>query len=136
MGAAQDALLALNAVETDHPVPLFYFYRSYTAIGLKPSANAIAGLEKAVRVAPFSYEASMTLAYQRLLDGRTDDVRGLVLPVALNPHGGKRAEQLRAWLAKLDTAAPADTAALAAELRAMADGGATADSNDDPGSPP
>ena len=123
MGTAQDALLALNAVETDHPIPLLYFYLSHTAIDVKPSANAVAGLEKAVRIAPFSYDASMILAHQRLLDGRTDDVRDLVLPVALNPHGGEIAARLRGWLAKLDTAAPGDTAALAAELRAMADGG-------------
>jgi tetratricopeptide (TPR) repeat protein len=124
MGDAQDALIALNAVETDHPVPLLYFYLSHTAVGLRPSANAIAGLEKAVRIAPFSYQASMALAHQRLLDGRIDDVRDLVLPVALNPHGGKRAERLRGWLAKLDTATPADTAALAAELRTMTQSGA------------
>ena len=66
----------------------------------------------------------MALAHQRLLDGRMDDVRDLVLPVALNPHGGKRAERLRGWLAKLDTATPADTAVLAAELRTMTQSGA------------
>jgi tetratricopeptide (TPR) repeat protein len=119
MGVAQDALIALNAVETDHPVPLLYFYLSHTEVGLKPSANAIAGLEKAVRIAPFSYQASMALAHQRLLDGRIDDVHDLVMPVAFNPHGGKRAEQLRGWLTKLDTATPTDTAALATELRTM-----------------
>jgi hypothetical protein len=134
MGAAQDALLALNAVETDHPIPLLYFYLTYTAVGLKPTANAVAGLEKAVRVAPFSHRASLTLAQHRLLEGRTDEARDLILPTAFDPHGGRRSGQLRGWLARLDTATPADTAALADELRDMAGANpvdATDDSPDD-----
>lgn len=119
MAAANNAFFALNRIENDHPVPLFYFYLSFVTGGGKPSANAIAALEKAVRIAPFAQEASLMLAHQRLVDGRRRDARRAILPVASNPHAGKLGGRLREFLARLDATADGDTATLAAEFETI-----------------
>lgn len=116
---ARRALLALNSIEANHPVPLVYFYRSFAASGETPTDNAVAGLEQAATVAPFAHEVSLMLAQRYLLDGKTAQARETMLPAAYNPHGGKRAEQLRGLLARLESADRAGAAAIAAELRGL-----------------
>jgi tetratricopeptide (TPR) repeat protein len=119
MRAAQDAFLALNRLEVDHPVPLFYFYRSLVAGGAKPTDNAVAALERASALAPYSREISMMLAHRYLDDGEVTNARAALLPVAYNPHGGDLAARLREFLSRLDAASDDDTAAFAAEFAAM-----------------
>jgi tetratricopeptide (TPR) repeat protein len=119
MRAAQDAFLALNRLEIDHPVPLVYFYRSLVAGGGKPTDNAVAALERASALAPYSREVSMMLAHRYLADGKMADARAALLPVAYNPHGGDLATRLRDFLSRLDAASKDDTAAFAAEFAAM-----------------
>jgi tetratricopeptide (TPR) repeat protein len=119
MRAAQDAFLALNRLEIDHPVPLVYFYQSLVAGGGKPTDNAVAALERASALAPYSREISMMLAHRYLDDGEVADARAALLPVAYNPHGGDLAARLRDFLSRLDAASNDDTAAFAAEFAAM-----------------
>ena len=113
------ALLALNSIEVNHPVPLVYFYKSFAARGETPTANAVAGLEQAVTVAPFAHEISLMLAQRYLMDGKTAQARETMLPAAFNPHGGKRAEQLREIVARLESADASGAATIAAELRGL-----------------
>ena len=117
MDEARRALLALNTLEPNHPVPLVYFYRSFLARGEKPTANAVAGLEQATAVAPFAHDISLLLAQQYLSDGKFAQARETILPVAYNPHGGKRAEKLRELLVRLEGADEVNTSALADALR-------------------
>jgi hypothetical protein len=109
--------LALNTLEPNHPVPLVYFYRSFLARGERPTANAVAGLEQATAVAPFAHDISLLLAQQYLSDGKFAQARETILPVAYNPHGGKRAEKLRELLVRLEGADEVNTSALADALR-------------------
>lgn len=120
MRTARRAFVALNKVENDHPVPLFYFYLSYARSGVPPTPNAVAALEQAVEIAPYAHEAVLALAHRRLVEGRYADARTVLQPVAFNPHGGRRSEMLREFLAKLEAAAPSDAKTLVEELGATA----------------
>lgn len=104
MDETRRALLALNALEPNHPVPLVYFYRSFLARGEIPTTNAVAGLEQASAVAPFAHDISLMLARQHLRDGKLAQARETMRPVAYNPHGGKRAEKVRELLARMEDA--------------------------------
>ncbi|NBU24060.1 MAG: DUF1570 domain-containing protein [Gammaproteobacteria bacterium] len=119
MDEARRALLALNGIEKDHPVPLVYFYRSFLARDEAPTTNAVAGLERGAAVAPFANEVSLMLARQYLVDGKIPQARQAMQPAAYNPHGGKNAEKLRGILARLEGADAAAASAVAAELREL-----------------
>lgn len=101
VNAARVALTALNHVENDHPLPLILYYRSFIEQGAKPSSVAIRGLERATELAPFDFGLRMMLALQQLRDGKTDEARRSLTPIAYNPHGGRLAEQARSLLDRL-----------------------------------
>ena len=120
MRAARRAFVALNSIENDHPAPLVGFYRSFTALGLKPTANAVEGLEQAAFLAPYAHDVLVDLAYQRLSEGDPQQARVALLPVAYNPHGGARAERLRGLITRLEGASATEAPSLARELAALA----------------
>ncbi len=99
---ARNAFLALNAIENDHPIPLIYFYRSFVQQMRKPTKNAVNALERASQISPFDLDLRMMLAMQQLRDGRREDARTNLVPVAYNPHGGKGAEIARAVMTRMD----------------------------------
>jgi tetratricopeptide (TPR) repeat protein len=100
---ARAPFIALNARESDHPIPLIYYYLSFTMQGREPPPLAIEGLIRAVEVAPFDLGLRMTLATALIRTGRQGEARKAMGPVAFNPHGGGLAEAARRVLAKLDT---------------------------------
>lgn len=95
------AIVALNRLENDHPLPLILYYQSFARFGSKPSPVAMRGLERAAELAPFDFGLRMTLAMQQLRNGRTEDARHNLIPVAYNPHGGRLTEQARHTLDRL-----------------------------------
>ncbi|WP_414900082.1 hypothetical protein ACMT1E_10320 [Sphingomonas flavalba] len=99
---ARAPFIALNRLENDHPLPLIYFYRSYVDQGLPPPPLALAGLVRALELAPFDDGLRMTLASALLAGKRQADARIVLGPVAYDPHGGELAEQARKMLARLD----------------------------------
>lgn len=116
---ARRSFLTMNRIDNDHPVPLVCFYLSQLLAGGKPTANAVAGLESAVQLAPFADGIKLMLAERRLLDGRPDEARRLIQPVAYDVHGGGQATKLREMLARLESGAPDALKAVAEELGAM-----------------
>ncbi len=100
--AARAPFLALNAIENDHPLPLYYYYLSYLRQGVKPSANAVDGLMHSVELAPFDFSLRMSAAMQSLHDKNGAMAKYYFTPIAYNPHGGKMAEKVRGWIERLD----------------------------------
>jgi len=84
---ARKPFLALNKLENNHPLPFQYFYRSFVEQGLEPTKNAIAGLERAVTLAPFDQNLRTTLVMQQLHDKRYDEAIINLGPLAFDPHG-------------------------------------------------
>lgn len=99
---ARSAFVALNRRENDHPIPLFYFFRSYTDQGAAPSPVAVKGLIRAVELAPFDSELRMTLGIALIRLNRQGEAKSVLGPVAYNVHGGGRAEFAGKLLARLE----------------------------------
>lgn len=99
---ARAPFVALNHLENDHPLPLIYYYRSFIEQGTKPSKLAIDGIEYALALAPYDQGLRMTVAMMELQQGRRDDARKTLKPIANNPHGGGLAEHARTILARMD----------------------------------
>jgi Flp pilus assembly protein TadD len=94
--------LALNRLEPDHPIALIYFYRSFVARGRTPSANAVQALERAAELAPYDLDLRVDLAVQQLTDGRLDQARANLVPVAYSPHPNAMAKGARAVIDRID----------------------------------
>lgn len=101
--AVRTTFAALNRLENDHPLPLFYYYDSFVRQGKTPSPLALQGLERASELAPFDLGLRMTLAMQQLRLGQRDQARRNLAPVAYNPHGGKLAEAAQLALSRMDS---------------------------------
>jgi tetratricopeptide (TPR) repeat protein len=95
--------LAANRIENDDPEPLALFYSSFLAAGEKPTANATLALEQALGLAPQDPSLRWMLALQKLRDGKGDDARWALAPVAFDPHGGPAAKAAADVLAKLES---------------------------------
>src|SRR5690606_26477254 len=96
--------VALNRIENDHPLPLVYFHRSFTARGEQPTELAEHGLERAVELAPFDLGLRFEVALQHLKAERVAEARYDLRPVAYNPHGGEMASVARGMIEVLDAA--------------------------------
>lgn len=100
--AARKPFIALNAMENDHPLPLVYFYRSFAEQGIKPPPIAIDGLTRAVELAPFDMGLRLTLGRVLIRQGRKEDARIALAPVAYNPHDSELSGRARRMLERMD----------------------------------
>lgn len=101
--AARAPFIALNRLENDHPLPLYFYYRSFIERGDQPSELAMNGLQRAVELAPFDEGLRMTLAMERLREGDAAGARLNLVPIAYNPHGGSAAASARAIIERIDS---------------------------------
>lgn len=101
--------VALNKIENDHPLPLVYYFRSYTDRGKVPPDLAVQGLRRAVELAPFDTGLRMTLAFQQLHHGDVALARRNLEPVAFDPHAEGAGKTAQAILERLDAPGPAPT---------------------------
>jgi tetratricopeptide (TPR) repeat protein len=97
------AIVAANRADPDDPEPKILFYTSFLAEGVEPTKNAAMGLVAALKDAPQDRGLRMMVAFQMLKDGRADDARNALRPVAFDPHGGEMAKAATDILAKLDS---------------------------------
>lgn len=101
--AAVAPFVALNKIENDHPLPLFYYYRSFVERGLRPSNQAVLGLQRAVELAPFDEGLRMTLAMHQIQTGEFAAARANLVPIAYNPHGtGNEMDPVRHVIERID----------------------------------
>lgn len=92
-----------NRVDSNAALPLFLFYSSFIREGIDPTANAVAGLNRAFELAPENFNMRMTVAYQALKEGHADSARRLLAPIAFSPHGGGLGRVAGDIIALIDT---------------------------------
>lgn len=100
--AIRKIITAANRLDPDDPEPLILFYRSYSMAGLPVTENAKKGLMYAFGLAPFDMDLRMNAALMHLQDGKLDDARALLRPIAFNPHGGARSVAAAEIIARID----------------------------------
>lgn len=81
-------IVAANRIETNHPIPLIQYFRSYRSTGSRPPQIAIDGLHRALQLAPFDQGLRMTVAAQYMADKNFAAAATTLKPVAFNPHRG------------------------------------------------
>ena len=92
---AMKPFTALNRLETDHPLPLMYYYRSFVERGAEPNENARHALERASQLAPFDQGLRMNTALMLATEGKIAAARYTIAPLASDPHGGGLAATAR-----------------------------------------
>jgi tetratricopeptide (TPR) repeat protein len=100
---ARAPFIALNRRESDHPLPLIFFYRSFQRQGTPPTPLAIQGLEPAVELAPFDQGIRMTLAMQYVRDKQRDKAIRNLRPIAYYPHQSGLATAAQKVLARFES---------------------------------
>jgi tetratricopeptide (TPR) repeat protein len=113
--AAMAPFAALNRLENDHPLPLIYYYRSFTESGVEPDENARLALERAAQLAPFDQALWLEAAVMQAGEGSREIARASLAPLAANPHGGsvpELATRMLAALANSPEGTPFDARAL------------------------
>lgn len=75
-----------NGFEPENPLPLVHFYLSFIDQGIEPTKNSVAGLEWALKLAPFDGRVRSLVAQQQMAEERYVDARKTLVPLAYNPH--------------------------------------------------
>jgi tetratricopeptide (TPR) repeat protein len=93
---------AANRADPDDPEPHLLFYSSYLAADTKPTANSVVGLNYAFGLAPQDRELRMLVARQYLIDGKAEEARYTLAPIAFDPHAGGVGTAAAAIVAAID----------------------------------
>ena len=118
--AAAAPFLALNGLENDHPLALYYYYLSFIQSGRVPGPSARAGLEHAVELAPFDWTLRLTAVNMHLAAGEFAEARRALMPIAFYAHGGSLANAARNVVERIDAGVVAEDGQ---ELRDLLDAG-------------
>jgi tetratricopeptide (TPR) repeat protein len=92
-----------NKVEQDNPIPLVRHYLTYLEQGVRPTENAVTGLEWAMQLAPFDDSVRWLAAQQMVTDGRLREAAHTLAPLAYSPHPGEQTEAARRLLTDVET---------------------------------
>jgi Flp pilus assembly protein TadD len=92
---------ALNALEPDHPMPLIYYFRSFTERRQVPDENARAALERASQLAPFDQELRLNVAMMMIAERKNALAAQVLAPLAADPHGSGRSTRAKQLIALL-----------------------------------
>lgn len=91
-----------NALDPEDPEPLVLFYETSVRDSGRPSANAIAAMHQAARLAPHDINLRVRSAWQHLTDNKLAEARALLVPMAFDPHDVRNAKSARAAIEKID----------------------------------
>jgi hypothetical protein len=97
-----------SRVDTEDAEPKFLYHATFRAAGVPPTRNAVEALLYAQQLVPQDTSLRMQVVHQYMIDGKAEQARLLLGPVAYNPHGGVGrvwAGKIMAELAKKDTKA-------------------------------
>lgn len=79
-------IVVANRIETNHPIPLIEYFRTYESSGTRPPELAVQGLERALEIAPFDGGLRWMVANQQLTEERYADASRTLKPLAHSPH--------------------------------------------------
>ncbi len=105
--AAMGPFLALNRLENDHPLPLWFNYRTFIDRGEKPDKLAVQGLQRAVDLARFDLSLQRRLAFQQIRDGDYEQAKLNLAPIAYQlPSESRAAQSAQKLIKRLNAGGP------------------------------
>lgn len=99
--AVRKPIILANRTNSDDPVPLSAYYRTFVNQGMRPPPIAIEGLARAFHLGPENIQARMNYAFALANDGKFDTAIKLAKIVAFDPHDGGSGEELLNQLEKM-----------------------------------
>ena len=90
-----------SRVDTEDAEPKMLYHASFAAAGVPPTPNAVEALVFAQQLVPQDAGLRMQVVHQHLVDGKLDQARVLLGPIAYHPHGGAGRDRAAALMAKL-----------------------------------
>ncbi len=100
--AVRAAFLKANALDADHPLPLFYYYRSYPNQGFKPTGNALQALHRSLELAPYDRGLREEVALSQIDRAQFEQAKATLRMLMRDPHLPVGAARIRAVVEKLD----------------------------------
>lgn len=100
--AVRAAFLKANALDADHPLPLFYYYLSYLNQGFKPTGNALQALHRSLELAPYDRGLREEVALSQIDRAQFDEAKATLRMLMRDPHLPIGAARIRAAVEKLD----------------------------------
>ncbi|MCC2976743.1 DUF1570 domain-containing protein [Sphingomonas sp. PL-96] len=120
---ARSWLLKANAIDSNDAYTLMLFYSSFGMAGVPATANAKDALERAQQLVPQDPALRFAYAHQSLLDGKIDEAKRALRPLAYSAHAAPDNPAARLLTALEDKAATkAVLDALGAQQKAEAAG--------------
>lgn len=113
MRTIRRTIVAANKIDPEDPEPLILYFRSFVDAGASPTPAAREGLYKAFELAPQDAGLRMNAALTRPRDGKIEDARRTIRPLAFNPHDGAMAQHASQILAAIDSGDAAEALKLA-----------------------
>jgi len=92
--AVRKPIILANRTNSDDPIPLYAYYKSFRRQGMKPPPIAIDGLARAFHLAPENIETRVNYAFALANEGKFDVAINLAKVVAFDPHDGGSGEGL------------------------------------------
>lgn len=111
---ARSWIVKANRINNDDAAALELFYDSFAMESAKPSASAVAGLHRALELAPQDRGLRFKSVSQHLTDGQVAEAKRALRPLAFDPHAGSNNPAARLMtLLDQGQAGPAALAAMA-----------------------
>ncbi len=104
--AIRRLITAANRLDTENPLPLILYYRSFVQSGAPVPKAAKDGLYYAYVLAPQDRGLRFEAATAYLQDGDARNARSLLAPLAYDPHAGERAKLAATLVAEIDAGHP------------------------------
>ena len=101
---ARSWVVRANRADTEDPLPLFEYYRSFRRAGQKPSAVAVQGLAKATALLPQADSVRFAYAYELTQTNKYNEAANYLRPIANSPHGGSKAQHAQLLISELEKA--------------------------------
>jgi len=99
---ARRLFISANKIDPEDPEPLMEYYKTFLRQGERPTPNAIEALHYASNLAPQDLGLRMNSAVAYLNQGKLQQARLTLVPVAYSPHGGGMSEEARRMIARID----------------------------------
>lgn len=98
---ARKHLVDASRADTEDAEPKLLYHASFAAEGAPPTRNAVEALVFAQQLVPQDAGLRMQVVRQHLVDGKVDDARRLLGPVAYDPHAGTGRDAAARIMARL-----------------------------------
>ncbi|APG62166.1 hypothetical protein LPB140_04355 [Sphingorhabdus lutea] len=82
----RSAVVTLNKLENDHPIPLIYYYNSFREQGVNIPETAVNGIVRALEIAPYDQKLRWMVAQQFMREKEYSLARYYLIPLANDPH--------------------------------------------------